>query len=100
MVREVIRGVVGGVMMDRINIGRGDNPESLGSYKRYIREGKWKCLDAPINPDLPLNVQEQCGAHYWLELSNEGRGAGGRFYCKYCLTIRRFRTTWDGQGSS
>ena len=53
--------------------------------QRYIDSGVWKCPDAPIDPNVPLQVAEQCGAHYWIGM----KGDSGQSYCKYCYMTRK-----------
>jgi len=53
--------------------------------QQYIDSGTWKCSEAPINPDVPLQVAEHCGAHYWIRINDES----GEFYCKYCYGVRK-----------
>ncbi len=55
-------------------------------HNLYVQLGAWKCTDAPIDPAYPLQVSEQTGAHYWIEMH-------GRFICKWCFQSRRFDTT-------
>ena len=59
----------------------------------YIRSGQWKCPNAPINPNIPLQVENGCGAHHWVERWF-GSKVGYAFLCKYCYDVRKFRTTW------
>ena len=58
------------------------------SYQHYLKSGIWKCPDAPINSDIPLQVAENSGAHYWLEFRG---GKPNEFYCRYCYEIRKFK---------
>lgn len=62
------------------------------SYGGYLAGNSWHCPNAPINPDIPLQVQHNTGAHYWLPFPD----GSGRWYCKYCYTLRRFRNIKDG----
>lgn len=60
-------------------------------YRLYVESGSWKCPDAPINPDIPLQVKGNCGAHYWVPFHGGGLED---FYCKYCYTMRKFIVDW------
>jgi len=61
---------------------------------KYVESGSWKCPAAPINPNIPLHVKHNCGAHYWREL-NQTKGLRGYFYCIYCFDVRWFPTDWS-----
>ena len=56
-------------------------------YNRYLESRIWACPDAPINPEIELQVRHQTGAHYWKQLHS---GGVRDFYCKYCFTIKHF----------
>lgn len=74
------------------------NKESTIEYQQYLLGNSWHCPDAPINPAIALQVQHDTGAHHWLELNAE---KPGKFYCKYCFEIRRFKMNWtDGGGGN
>lgn len=56
-------------------------------YKRYLNGDNWKCPDAPIDWDLPLQAENGIGAHHWRKFGN---GNNREFYCIHCFTIKEF----------
>jgi len=62
-------------------------------YQCYLAGNSWRCPDAPINPEIPLQVQHNTGAHHWLPFR---AGKANEFYCLYCFEIRKFKIHWDG----
>ena len=64
-------------------MGKQDN---LNSYERSTA---WRCPNAPINPEIPLQVMFSTGAHYWVE-KWFGESVGYAFVCKYCYDVRKF----------
>ena len=66
-----------------------DKPKSQ-DYRllKYLEGNSWHCPDAPINQDLPLQVERNTGAHHWIEFKD---GEPGEFYCRHCFRIRKFR---------
>ena len=56
------------------------NPPSVSKKdKDYIKSGRWKCELSPT------------GAHYWIEMLEDG---DGEFSCSYCKEIRKFKVTF------
>ena len=62
--------------------------------KEYIESGSWKCVKAPINPDIVLQIQQDTGAHRWVEVQIDGLHTG-LFYCKYCFDAKEFPMDWS-----
>ena len=58
-------------------------------YRAYLASDVWKCPAAPIDNQVPLQVECGTGAHYWLSRWF-GDKLGQVFCCKYCYAIRRF----------
>lgn len=58
------------------------------THEEYLTSDAWKCPDAPVNPNIPLQVENNTGAHHWIEIKS------GLWYCKYCHDARRFPTDW------
>lgn len=64
-------------------------------HDRYLDSDIWKCVDAPVNPDIPLQALHNTGAHHWLEIQGNGKQFHtGLFYCKYCHDTKRMVTDW------
>ena len=83
------------VRMARYKIGlaakKEPKPLNDDSCQNYLNSGSWKCPDAPINVNIPLQVASGSGAHYWLEFRG---GQPGEFYCRYCYEVRKFKIRW------
>ena len=62
-------------------------------YQQYLIGDSWRCPDAPINPDFPLQVLYNTGSHHWIEFK---AGKSGEFYCRYCFELRKFNLDWNG----
>jgi len=61
----------------------------------YINAGSWKCPKAVINPDFPIQVSQNVGAHHWIEMWF-GDKVGKAFICRYCFDVRKFPTSYKG----
>ena len=79
--------------MDRkaLNI-TGVNPKLNNEYQRYLASDLWRCPDAIVNPDIPMQVKCNTGAHHWIGFKD---GRTGEFYCHHCFVIRKFATNWN-----
>jgi len=59
--------------------------------KAYLESDVWRCPKAPINPDIGLQVTNQTGAHYWIQMDQTEKLAGGHYFmCRYCNDITIF----------
>lgn len=59
------------------------------THEEYLASDVWRCLGAPINLDIPLQVINNTGAHHWIEIKS------GLWYCKYCCDARKLPADWN-----
>lgn len=71
------------------------------TYQEYLDSDIWKCVDAPVNPDILLQLVNNTGAHYWVELQPNPNGTfhTGIFICRYCHSCRKFPADWNSHKS-
>jgi len=79
--------------MERTTIGE-IMTKRPNDYQHYLAGGSWKCPAAPVNPNIPLQVKHNCGAHHWKELT-QSEALSGKFYCIHCFDVRQFPTNWS-----
>ncbi|KKN53778.1 hypothetical protein LCGC14_0598710 [marine sediment metagenome] len=67
------------------------------TYEGYLASDVWKCPKASINPDILLQVENNTGAHHWIEVQNidEGIIHTGLYYCEYCYDTGKRPVYWE-----
>lgn len=63
-------------------------------YENYLKSNRWKCDKAPIDPNIPLQVENNTGAHHWVCIET-GAERKAMFLCIHCFDVRKFVVVYE-----